>query len=148
MQEGMDAPGDEESARLAAWIERTVGGTVTRIDRMPRWRPAWDVDVEVDGRLLPLHARGEREARIAMPARIADEVAVHDLLETHGLPVPHAYGICDDPYALVMDRLSGLVDLAGATDITCYSSFGAFILPTRHPNDSSINCCICKTKKH
>ncbi len=116
MQEGVDAAGDDDSARLAAWIEREVGGAVTRIDRMPRWRPAWDVDVEIDGRLVPLHARGEREPRIAMPARIADEVAVHDLLEAHGLPVPHAYGICDDPYALVMDRLSGLVDLAGATD--------------------------------
>src|SRR4051812_22277446 len=107
---------DDDGARLAAWIEHEVGGAVTRIDRMPRWRPAWDVDVEVDGQLVPLHARGEREPRIAMPARIADEVAVHDLLEAHGLPVPHAYGICDDPYALVMDRLSGLVDLAGATD--------------------------------
>ncbi|HEY3672339.1 MAG TPA: phosphotransferase [Acidimicrobiia bacterium] len=116
MQRAMDATSDTERARLAAWIERTVGGRVTRIDRMPRWRPAWDVDVEVDGRLLPLHARGEREPRIAMPARIADEVAVHDLLEAHGLPVPHAYGLCDDPYALVMDRLPGLVDLAGATD--------------------------------
>jgi len=112
----MDATGDDERARLAAWIERTVGGTVTRIDRMPRWRPAWDIDLDLDGRLLPLHARGEREPRIAMPARIADEVAVHDLLEAHGLPVPHAYGMCDDPDALVMDRLSGLVDLAGATD--------------------------------
>jgi aminoglycoside phosphotransferase (APT) family kinase protein len=112
----MDAPVDEESARLAAWVERTVGGTVTRVERVARWRPAWNLDVEVDGRLLPLHARGDREPRIAMPNRIADEVAVHDLLEAHGLPVPHAYGLCDDPYALVMDRLSGLVDLAGATD--------------------------------
>jgi hypothetical protein len=107
---------DEESARLAAWVERTVGGRFTRLDRIARWRPAWDLDVEVDGRVLPLHARGDREPRIAMPNRIADEVAVHDLLEAHGLPVPHAYGLCDDPHALVMDRLSGLVDLAGATD--------------------------------
>ena len=93
-----------------------MGGTVTRVDPIARWRPAWDLDVEVDGRVLPLHARGDREPRIAMPVRIAGEVAVHDLLEAHGLPVPHAYGLCDEPYALVMDRLSGLVDLAGATD--------------------------------
>ena len=51
-----------------------------------------------------------------MPYRIADEVPVHDLLEAHELPVPHAYGLCDDPYALVMDRLPGLVDLSFATD--------------------------------
>src|SRR6476619_2525562 len=51
-----------------------------------------------------------------MPYRIADEVPVHDLLEAHDLPVPHAYGLCDAPYALVMDRLPGLVDLSFATD--------------------------------
>jgi aminoglycoside phosphotransferase (APT) family kinase protein len=107
---------DEEDARLATWIEDTVGGRVVRIERMPRWRPAWDVDVEVGGRVLPLHARGEREPRIVMPYRIDDEVRVHDLLEAHGVPVPHAYGICADPHALVMDRLHGLVDLSGAAD--------------------------------
>jgi Phosphotransferase enzyme family len=106
----------DEDVRLAAWVERTVGGTVRGIERKARWRPAWDIDVEVDGRLLALHARGEREARIVMPYRIRDEVAVHDLLESFGLPVPHAYGLCDDPDALVMDRLSGLVDLAGVAD--------------------------------
>jgi aminoglycoside phosphotransferase (APT) family kinase protein len=107
---------DGDATELAGWVERTVGGTVTRVQRMPRWRPAWDVDVEVGGRSLPLHARGEREPRIVMPYRIADEVAVHDLLEAHGLPVPHAYGLCDAPYALVMDRLPGLVDLSFAAD--------------------------------
>ena len=106
----------DEEARLAAWIERTVGGRVVGVTRRARWRPAWDVDVEVDGRLLPLHARGEREPRIVMPYRIADEVATHDLLEGHGLPVPHAYGLCDDPYALVMDRLRGHVDLSFVAD--------------------------------
>jgi aminoglycoside phosphotransferase (APT) family kinase protein len=107
---------DDQEARLAAWIEQTVGGRVTRVTRLPRWRPAWDVDLEVDGRVLPLHARGEREPTIAMPYRIGDEVATHHVLEAHGVPVPHAYGLCDDPYALVMDRLSGNVDLASAAD--------------------------------
>ncbi len=107
--------GDDE-ARLAAWVGAAVGGRVLDVRRLPRWRPAWDVDVEVDGAVLPLHARGERELRIVMPYRIADEVATHDLLEAHGVPVPHAYGLCDDPYALVMDRLRGHVDLSFAAD--------------------------------
>ena len=64
-----------EDAQLAAWVERTVRGRVTRVERMPRWRPAWDIDVDVDGRALPLHARGDREPRIVMPYRIGDEVA-------------------------------------------------------------------------
>jgi aminoglycoside phosphotransferase (APT) family kinase protein len=87
---------------------------VVRIDRLARWRPAWDVDVELNGTILPLHARGERELNFAIPYRIADEVPCHNLLEGAGLPVPHAYGICDYPYALVMDRLPGLVDLSFA----------------------------------
>jgi aminoglycoside phosphotransferase (APT) family kinase protein len=111
---------DDGEARLAArleeWVERIVGGRVIATTRLARWRPAWDVDVERDGQLLPLHARGEREPRIVMPYRIADEVATHDLLEAHGVPVPHAYGLCDDPYALVMDRLPGNVDLSVADD--------------------------------
>jgi hypothetical protein len=32
------------------------------------------------------------------------------------VPVPHAFGLCDDPYALVMDRLPGHVDLSFAAD--------------------------------
>jgi aminoglycoside phosphotransferase (APT) family kinase protein len=103
-----------EEAKLAAWIEREVGGRVTRVDRLPRWRPAWDVDVDLGDRVLALHARGERERHMAMPFWIADERRTHDLLESHGIPVPHAYGYCDDPYALVMDRLPGHVDLSFA----------------------------------
>ena len=106
----------DDEARLSAWVERTVPGRVVEVSRVPRWRPAWNLDVEVEGRVLPLHARGEREPEIVMPYRIADEVATHYLLEAHGIPVPHAYGLCDDPYALVMDRLQGHVDLSFAAD--------------------------------
>ena len=103
-----------EDARLARWVEENVGGRVVRVERLARWRPAWDVDVEVDGLVLPLHARGDREPNFAIACRIADEAGIHDLLESHGLPVPHAYGLCADPYVLVMDRLAGSVDLTFA----------------------------------
>jgi hypothetical protein len=51
-----------------------------------------------------------------MPYRIADEVATHNLLEAYDVPVPHAYGLCEEPYALVMDRLPGHVDLSSVDD--------------------------------
>jgi hypothetical protein len=86
------APDRDDDARLTAWVERELHGKVIRVSRIPRWRPAWDIDVEVNGRVVPLHARGERERTILMPYRIADEVVIHDLLEAHGLPVP-AYGL-------------------------------------------------------
>jgi aminoglycoside phosphotransferase (APT) family kinase protein len=108
-----DAAGSDETA-LAAWIEHALTGQVVRVEPLRRWRPAWDVDVEIDGRILALHARGEREDRQAMPYWIADERRTHDLLEAHGLPVPHVYGYCPHPYAMVMDRLDGFVDLSFA----------------------------------
>jgi hypothetical protein len=106
------AQSDEEL--LSAWAESAIGGRVTRIERLARWRPAWDFDVDLGYRVLPLHARGERESGMAMPYWIADERRTHDLLEAHGIPVPHVYGYCDAPYSLVMDRLPGFVDLSFA----------------------------------
>jgi len=105
-------PPDEQ--QLASWIEKNIGGKVVRVERLQRWRPGWNVDVEIDGAVLELHARGERELNFAIPYRIADEVPIHHLLEAAGLPVPHAYGLCDQPYSLVMDRLRGDVDLTFA----------------------------------
>jgi phosphotransferase family enzyme len=101
---------------LTRWVEANLGGRVVRVERIARWRPAWDLDVELAGHLVPLHARGEREANFAVPYRIADEAPIHDLLEAQGLPVPHAYGLCPEPYALVMGRLAGAVDLTFAAD--------------------------------
>jgi aminoglycoside phosphotransferase (APT) family kinase protein len=105
-----------DSQGLATWVERTLGGRVTRVEKLGRWRAAWNVDVEVDGRQLPLHARGDRNADHPIPVRIAEERFCNDLLEAHGIPVPHVYGLCDEPYAMVMDRLVGNVDLTFAAN--------------------------------
>jgi hypothetical protein len=43
-----------ESARITEWLERDLGGRVIRIERQARWRPAWWVDLEREGGLLPL----------------------------------------------------------------------------------------------
>jgi aminoglycoside phosphotransferase (APT) family kinase protein len=106
--------GASESQRLAAWVERTLGGKVTRVEELGRWRAAWNIDVVVDGREIPLHARGDRNVDHPIPVRIAEERFCNDLLEAHGIPVPHVYGLCEQPYAMVMDRLSGNVDLTFA----------------------------------
>ena len=102
-------------ARLAAWAEQTIGGRVVSIEAIARWRPAWNFDLDMGDRVLALHARGERDDGIGMPYKIDYERRVHDLLEAHEVPVPHVYGYCEDPYAMVMDRLSGSVDVSFAT---------------------------------
>ncbi len=101
-------------ARLAAWAEQAIGGRVVSIEAIARWRPAWNFDLDMGDRVLALHARGERDDGIGMPYKIDYERRVHDLLEAHEVPVPHVYGYCDDPYVMVMDRLSGSVDVSFA----------------------------------
>ena len=101
-------------ARLAAWAEQTIGGRAVSIETIARWRPAWNLDLDMGDQVLALHARGERDDGIGMPYKIDYERRVHDLLEAHDVPVPHVYGYCDDPYVMVMDRLSGSVDLSFA----------------------------------
>ena len=58
--------GPAGEARLRAFVEDATRGKVTRMERQVRWRPAWFVDVERDGRTLHLHLRGDRGGDIAI----------------------------------------------------------------------------------
>ena len=68
-----DGAGHGRRGRPARGLGRAHGAAarVQRIERMPRWRPAWDIDVEVDGRGAPApRAGGARAAhRDAVPHR-------------------------------------------------------------------------------
>lgn len=99
-------------ARIVAWIEAHLG-RVIRIERQPRWRPAWFVDVERDGALLPLYVRGDREG-MEGSVPVSLEAGVLERLEAAGVPVPHVYGMIDEARAVVMDRLPGRANLATA----------------------------------
>jgi aminoglycoside phosphotransferase (APT) family kinase protein len=103
---------------VVEWVERELGGTVVALDRLPRWRAGWTVDVARDGEILALYARGERGADFPSPFPLEHEEAVHDLLEANGLPVPHVHGVIDGPVrVLLMDRVAGQQGLAlAATD--------------------------------
>ncbi len=57
---GVDRVGLEpEWQRAFAWVEKTTGGKLVRAERQARWRPAWFLDVEKDGQILPLYWRGD-----------------------------------------------------------------------------------------
>ncbi|TZG28000.1 phosphotransferase [Sphingomonas montanisoli] len=99
-------------ARIVAWLEARLG-RVVRIERQPRWRPAWFVDVERAGGVLPLYVRGDREG-MAGSVPVSLEAAVLERLEAAGVPVPHVYGLIDAASAVVMDRLPGRANLATA----------------------------------
>jgi aminoglycoside phosphotransferase (APT) family kinase protein len=109
---------DAGAEAVVAWIERTLGGRVTRVERLPRWRAGWLIDLQRGKELVELYARGERVSGFLAPFPLDHEVRVHALLEDQGVPVPHVHGIVDDGAvrALVMDRVRGVQGLALAAE--------------------------------
>ena len=83
---------DAAERHIARWIEAHVGGRVVRIARQGRWRPAWHVDVDRDGRTLALYVRGERVENF-LPYSLEREFRVWRRLEAGGLRVPHDVSI-------------------------------------------------------
>ncbi len=104
--------GNAGEAILRSFVEQTTGGTITRMDRQIRWRPAWFVDVLKDGRTLHLHLRGDREGDVSIFPELKREADVMEVLGDHGIPVPRIHGYCENPPAILMDALPGTRDMA------------------------------------
>jgi len=109
------AQNSAKDAKVVAWIEANVGGRVERCEPQPRWRGGWWVDVRRNGELLNLYVREERNEPFP-PWPLEHEAGALKLLERHGVPVPHIYGIIDDPHATVMDNIPGDFDFAHVTE--------------------------------
>lgn len=108
---GSDTPTKER--KLTAWLEQTVGGKVTDIKRQGRWRPAWFVDMELSTGPKRFYVRGERTSKSVM-FPLDYEYRILKVLEAHEIPVPHVWGICPDPHAILMDFVPGRPDLSTA----------------------------------
>lgn len=120
----VDAATAEEQRRskIADWVETHVGGRVTGIDRLRRWRPVWRVDYERDGAARALLVKSLRPWE-CIPYSLEHEAKLMQVLEAHGINVPHVYGTMDEPHAFVMDwaegdRDPGLVQQASETAST------------------------------
>jgi aminoglycoside phosphotransferase (APT) family kinase protein len=108
-------PRNPDWERVFPWIESRLGGRVVGRRRQGResgGRPAWFVDVEVDGRLVRGYLRGTRDAafeytRFYSTEREAGVVAA---LHAAGHPVPAVLGFCPDPPAILMEFVDGRDD--------------------------------------
>ena len=100
--------------RAFAFVEKTLGGRIVRSGVHPRWRPAYYLDVEVDGEIVPLYFRGDRGDLDHGVYTLEHEARVLIALERNGIPVPHVYGFCEDPLGIVMARVEGRPDLSTA----------------------------------
>ncbi len=118
-QGGSDVRADQFGAdweRAFAEVERLVGGRIARIEKQPRWRPAFFLDVERGGETLPVYLRGDRGEMQHGVYGLEHEYRVLVALEAQGVPVPHVYGFLRDPLAIAMARAPGRVNLATAED--------------------------------
>lgn len=103
-----------EERRLAAWIERELDCKVASVARQERWRPGWYVEARTHGgKALSLYVRGRRQTK-SIVGSFQSEYDILRVLESEGIPVPHIYGLCPDPLAIVMDRAAGRSDLSTA----------------------------------
>ncbi|KUI34254.1 phosphotransferase [Mycobacterium sp. GA-2829] len=95
--------------QLFGWIERHTGARIVEWHRQARWRPAWFLTVEQDGRRRQLYARCQREE--AMPwtrtLSLKREYEIMRVLHDSGVAVPEPLGFCTDPEAILMVAVDG-----------------------------------------
>ncbi|MAT51586.1 MAG: hypothetical protein CMK32_10430 [Porticoccaceae bacterium] len=95
---------------IVTWIQENLGGTVTHIEKLPRWRPSWNVEVtgvpakNGSQEIVHLHIRGERGPGLETQP-LSMEYRLLQLLESAGIPVPHIYGWIDALPAIVMEKV-------------------------------------------
>jgi len=109
----MDRETSLEDRKVSESVARLLGGTVTALQRQSRWRPTWIASARKDGEDRQIHVRGDRGEGYSFP--LAYEATVLKVLEESGIPVPHVYGMCEDPPAIVMDQMPGERQLSGLT---------------------------------
>lgn len=112
---------DDKWERLFRWVESVMGGKIIWKERQPRWRPAWYFDVQVGEHTVPLYFRGFRGRRDSRPSvydryPIEQEARLLQVLEAHGIPVPHVYGFCPDPKGILMERSPGKAEFHHIAD--------------------------------
>jgi len=95
----------DNSAAIRAWVEETLRGTVTRIERQPRWREAYYIDVERDGSTDHYYFRASRDGDT--DDLIIREGTLLNVLADHGINVPRSYGFCPAVPGILIDGLRG-----------------------------------------
>lgn len=111
----MPLPADHTFHAAACWIEEHLGGVVREVQSQDRWRSGWYFVLEINGEALPMCFRGHRPGLGKSSKRLLMEMQVMQVLEQHGIPVPHCYALCPAETGLegiVMERKPGQANLA------------------------------------
>jgi aminoglycoside phosphotransferase (APT) family kinase protein len=110
------ATSDEQEIerKLKECVEQLTGGRVVSMDRQIRWRPSWFVDVDKEGETIGIYIRGDRQSDVLPFPELKREADILRVLEQHNIPVPHIYGMCEDPPAIIMEASPGTRDVSTA----------------------------------
>jgi aminoglycoside phosphotransferase (APT) family kinase protein len=98
------------------WLTQHFGAPPENFCRQLRWRIGWEADVQVGGETKTVIVRGNRGDDYQGPSTMHQEGKVHGIMERHGVPAPHVYGMIEDPLCIVMEKISGGInsELAGS----------------------------------
>ena len=107
----INATVDPVEEKLRNFVEGLLGGNITAMQRLLRWRPAWNLELQSDGETLLLHIRGERGGDVSPFPDLRREADILTLLGEQGVPVPRIYGYCEDPPAILMELVPGSRDV-------------------------------------
>ena len=95
---------------VLAWIATVAAGRVVSTSLAATGgRLGYKVDVEADGRTLPLFLQRGRDPGTGSFNPIAREAEVFRALEPLGVAVPHVWGVSAEFNTLLVDRLEGFV---------------------------------------
>lgn len=110
-------PRETLSPEIVAWVAKTGGGEVTRLERHVARREAWLVDVRrPDGSCAEWFLRIDRLAAAgrANPFSLARETRVLRALGAAGIRVPRIFGWSEEHRVALQERVRGSADLMGA----------------------------------
>jgi len=92
------------------WLTQYFGEPPIKFYRLLRWRLGWEAMVSIDGVPASVLVRATRGEGFRAPISLRVEARLHDVMEQHGVKVPHFYGMIDEPEAMVMERLEGEIN--------------------------------------
>lgn len=107
---------EAEQTAVCTWVEEQLGGKIVACERQARWRPAYFLELDSDGKRSALYFRGDRGVSNSEQYALEHEMTCLQVLEAGGIPVPHVFGFCDEPRGILMERSPGRADLSTAVD--------------------------------
>ena len=89
------------------WLTQHFGTPPLDFKRLLRWRLGWEATVNVDGVPTGVLVRATRGEGFRAPISLDVEAKLHHVMEQNDVRAPHVYGMIDEPFAMVMERLAG-----------------------------------------